>query len=162
MVSSGIMNEAVVKKSSKTARRNAARLMAVQAVYQISVNNKDPLFVVEEYLHLRKNMVVDGETMVEPEPELFNNIVLGVMERQEDLQNIVAAQREGRGGQRPADEPLLTSVLLCGAYELFAQKDTDAPLIISSYVDVAKAFFTGSEPGLVNGILDSVRKTVRD
>lgn len=162
MVSTVIMNDAVAKKSSATARRNAARLMAVQAIYQMSVNNKDPLFVVEEYLHLRKNMVVDGETMVEPEPELFNNIVLGVKERQEDLHNIIAAQREGRGGQRPADEPLLMSVLLCGAYELFARKDTDAPLIISSYVDVAKAFFSVSEAGLINGILDSIRKTVRE
>ncbi len=148
-------------RPSATARRNAARLMAVQAIYQMSVNNKEALFVVDEYLHLRKNMIVEGETMIEPDADLFNKIVLGVKERQDDIGTLVAAHRQGRTGQRAEDEPLLLSVLLCGSYELLAHQDTDAPIIISSYVDVAKAFFSGNEPGFINGILDSVRKTVR-
>lgn len=149
-------------KPSATARRKAARLMAVQALYQMSVNRKEPLFVVEEYLHLRRNMEVDGETMVEPDTDLFRNIVLGVAERIEDLEGIVAANRPSRGEDVPTvEEPLLKSVFLCGAYELLVRTDIDAPLIISSYVEVAKAFFAGKEPGLVNAVLDSVRKVTR-
>lgn len=149
-------------KPSATARRKAARLMAVQALYQMSVNRKEPLFVVEEYLHLRRNMEVDGETMVEPDTELFRNIVLGVAERLEDLEGIVAANRPSRGEDVPVvEEPLLMSVFLCGTYELLVRVDIDAPLIISSYVDVAKAFFAGKEPGLVNAVLDSIRKVTR-
>ncbi len=148
-------------KASATAKRNAARLMAVQALYQMSVNNKDALFVVEEYLYLRTGMEVEGEAMVAPDGALFKSIVMGVAERRDDLDGIVAANRPRKEGQIIKDEPLLTAVLLCGTYELLAHHDIDAPIIISSYVDVAKAFFSGNEPGLINGVLDSVRKVVR-
>jgi N utilization substance protein B len=155
------MNEAASKKPSATARKKAARLMAVQAVYQMAVNRKEAAFVIDEYLFLRKNMEVDGETLMEPDDSLFRDIVLGVAERHEDLSQIVSANRPAREGGIQVDEPLLTSVLLCGAYELLSHQDIDFPIIISSYVDVAKAFFTGHEPSLINGVLDSIRKVTR-
>lgn len=148
-------------KPSPVAKRNAARLMAVQAVYQMTVNNREAPFVVDEYLFLRAGMDVDGEKMVEPDGVLFKSIVTGVAERKEDLSAIVEANRPTKEGQIRVDEPLLMAVLLCGSYELLSRHDIDFPLIISSYVDVAKAFFTGHEPGLVNGVLDSVRKVTR-
>ncbi len=154
------MNEPA-RKPSATAKRNAARLMAVQAVYQMAVNKKEAPFVIDEYLFLRKNMVVDGEALVEPDESLFKDIVLGVAGRMEDLQGIVVANRPVKEGVAHADEPLLASVMLCGSYELLAHQDIDFPIIISSYVDVAKAFFSGHEPGLINGVLDSVRKVTR-
>jgi N utilization substance protein B len=157
------MNDAAPKTSSPsaTAKRNAARLMAVQAVYQMAVNRKEPVFVVDEYLFLRTNMEVDGEMLVEPDGVLFKNIVLGVSERLDDLKNIVSSNRPRKEGQVHADEPLLEAVLLCGSYELLAHHDVDSPVIISSYVDVAKAFFEGGEPGLINGVLDSIGKIMR-
>lgn len=155
------MNEAV-KKPSATARNKAARLMAVQAVYQMSVNAKAAPFVIDEYMFLRKNMVVDGETMVEPDESLFRDIVAGVAERLDDLTGIVNANRPRKEGQVYADEPLLMAHMLCGAYELLSHQSIDYPIIISSYVDVAKAFFAGHEPGLINGVLDSVRKVTRE
>jgi transcription antitermination protein NusB len=148
-------------KPSITAQKKAARLMAVQAVYQMSVNKKEVAFVIDEYLFLRKNMAVDGEVMVEPEPDLFKSIVMGVAERKEDLSNIVTAHRHLKPGQMIPDEPLLNSVLICGVYELIAHQEVDSPIIISGYVEVAKAFFHGSEPSLINAILDSARKTIR-
>ena len=148
-------------KPSSIARKKAARLMAVQAVYQMSVNNKAAPFVIDEYLFLRKGMEVDGQTMVEPDEALFKTIVLGVSDRLSDLAEIVQANRPKKEGQIPVNEPLLTSVFLCGTYELLSHQDIDFPIIISGYVDVAKAFFTGSESGLVNGVLDSVRKVTR-
>ncbi len=148
-------------KPSAIARRKASRLMAVQAVYQMSVNRKAAPLVVDEYLHLRSGMDIDGETMVEPDKALFQSIVLGVAERHEDLQAIVEANRPRREGQSTAEEPLLKATLLCGAYELLAHQDIDFPILISGYVDVAKAFFTGNEPALINGVLDSVRKVTR-
>lgn len=149
------------QKPSATARKKAARLMAVQAVYQMAVNRREPAFVIDEYLFLRKNMEVDGETMVEPDESLFRDIVLGVAERQDDLAGIVAANRPKREDQIVVDEPLLEAHLLCGAYELLAHQDVDFPVIISTYVDVAKAFFSGHEPKLINAVLDSVRKVTR-
>lgn len=156
------MTEAAAHKSpSATAKRNAARLMAVQAVYQMAMNDEPAALVVNEYLGLRKNMDVDGETLVEPDESLFSDIVTGVAGRSADLAGIIAANRTQKEGQSPANEPLLQAVLYCGAYELLARQDIDFPVIISSYVDVAKAFFTGHEPSLVNGVLDSVRKVTR-
>jgi N utilization substance protein B len=150
-------------KPSATARRKAARLMAVQALYQMSVNKKEPVFVIDEYLYLRKNMTVDGETMVEPDADLFRKIVHGVVARGQDLQDIVVANRNRRAEQESfPDEPLLNAILLCGAYELLEHGDLDAALIISSYIEVARAFFSGQEPGLVHGVLDGIRKVVRD
>lgn len=158
------MNEPAqnTSKPSAVAKRKAARLMAVQAVYQMAVNKKEAVFVVDEYLYLRTNMEVDGETMVEPDGALFKGIVLGVTERREDLTTIVNANRKTlEEGQSFPDEPLLMSVMLCGVYELMAHQDVDFPIIISSYVDVAKAFFTGGEPSMINGVLDSARKVLR-
>ncbi len=155
------MNEPA-RKPSATAKRNAARLMAVQAVYQMEVNHKDAPFVVDEYLFLRSGMEVEGESMVEPDGALFKDIVLGVADRKADLSEIVNANRAGKERAVPTIEPLLNAVLLCGVYELMAKQDTDFPVIISSYVDVAKAFFGGNEPSLVNGVLDSARKVIRE
>lgn len=156
------MNETAAHKApSATARKNAARLMAVQAVYQMAVNFEAAPLVVNEYLGLRKNMEVDGETLVAPDESLFRDIVLGVAERAEDLGAIVSANKPQTGTQDPRNEPLLNAVMLCGAYELLVNQDIDFPIIISSYVDVAKAFFTGHEPRLINGVLDSIRKVTR-
>jgi N utilization substance protein B len=149
------------QKPSATARKKAARLMAVQAIYQMAVNRREPAFVIDEYIFLRKNMEVDGEKMVEPDESLFRDIVLGVAERHQDLTAIVAANRPKREDQVVVDEPLLEAHLLCGTYELLAHQDVDFPVIISGYVEVAKAFFSGHEPKLINAVLDSVRKVTR-
>jgi len=153
--------EQSTSKPSATARKKAARLMAVQAVYQMSVNKKEVAFVIDEYLFLRKNMVVEDEVMVEPDPDLFKSIVLGVAERKDDLTQISAAHRTFKPDQKIPDEPLLAAVLLCGIYELIAHHDVDPPVIIAGYVEVAKAFFNGSEPALINAVLDAARKTIR-
>lgn len=149
------------RKPSANTKKSAARLMAVQAVYQMAVNHKEAPFVVDEYLFLRTNMDVDGETMVEPDGALFKAIVNGVADRKDDLTQIVNANRPQKEGQVYADEPLLMAVLLCGTYELLSHQDIDTPIIISGYIDVAKAFFSGHEPSLINGVLDSVRKITR-
>lgn len=136
--------------------------MAVQAVYQMQMEREQPApLIINEYLSHRSGMEVDGEKMVIPDEKLFRDIVLGVNERLTDLLEIVQANRSQKPGQTQANEPLLMAVLLCGAYELLAHQDIDFPIVISSYVDVAKAFFEGHEPGLINGVLDSIRKVTR-
>ncbi len=134
--------------------------MAVQAVYQMSVNQKEAPFVIDEYLHLRAGMEIDGEEMVKPDESLFRDIVLGVAGRMEDLVGIVEANRPQKEGGHP-NEPLLMAHFLCGTYELLSHQSIDSALVISSYVEVAKAFFEGAEPKLVNAVLDSVRKVTR-
>lgn len=154
------------KKSSAKARRSAARLTAVQAVYQMAANDQSAKAVVEEFAAMRFGMTVDDQGMVMPDAPLFSEIVRGVDERSSDLDTLIsdAASHGGRGeGKKDLkSESLLYALLLCGSWELLAKHDTDAPVIISDYIDVAHAFFEKGEAKLVNGILDRVKHYVRD
>jgi len=146
-------------------RRSAARLMAVQAVYQIMTGEEDqiPEMVVEEYLLHRAGMELEGEVMAAPDPDLFKSLVTGVMAEKAGIEKAIDAVRSPKAGGEDHTplEPLLKAIVLCGAYELASDKKTDFPILLSDYVDVAKAFFGGREPALVNALLDSIRKTVR-
>lgn len=140
---------------------SAARLLAVQAVYQMITNRQGPDTVIPEYLAHRAGMEVDGDKMVTPNESLFTDIVKGVSENSAHLESLISASRTRPEGATDKPEPLLLAVLLCGSFELMGKQAIDFPIIISDYVDVAKAFFDGKEPGLVNGILDSIRKVTR-
>lgn len=146
--------------SSAIAMKSAARLMAVQAVYQSFTDDKDMRLIAEEYLHFRSGMEVDGEKLVEPDRELFSAILRGVSERRNDLNELIAANHK-RDEAKSSLELLLQAILLCGAYELMANVKTDMPVIINDYVDVTKAFYEGGESKLINAVLDSIAKTIR-
>lgn len=140
-------------------KNQSARLLAVQAVYQASLNDQPLKSVADEYLSLRVNMEVDGETIVEPDGALFKRIVLGVADRKTDLGDVIKANFPGAGDKT---EPLLRSICMCGAYELLANLEVDKPIIINDYLNVTHSFFEKNQVSLVNGVLDSVAKAVRD
>lgn len=141
---------------SAVARNSAARLAAVQAVYQMGLNDQKAPEVIAEFVAHRLGKTVDGEDMVLADGVLFDKIVRGLGERSDDAKHLVAHALNGR-----AVEPLLHAILLCGGYELMAHGTIDVPLIISDYVNVAKSFYEDGAPQLVNGVLDSIGKTVR-
>lgn len=145
------------KEGSQKARNSAARLLAVQAVYQMHKNDQNAEDVIREFLEHRAGMEVDGENMVPPDKEHFSTVVRGVEEHIKQLQEMVALNR-GKEGQI---EPLLQAVFLCGGFELMALQAIDYPVIISDYLHVAHAFYDEGEAKLVNALLDSIRKTVR-
>ena len=149
-----------MEKPSRRAQFSAARLAAAQAVYQMMENDQSAAAVIAEYKARRLGEAVDGEVMVPPDGTLFRAVVEGVENRRSDLDALLA----GPDGKEAAaaHEPLLRAVLLCGAYELMAHHDTDAPIIINDYLDVTHAFFDQGESKLVNGVLDRVGKAVRD
>lgn len=132
----------------KRHERSAARLGAVQAVYQMIMNDQQGMSVVGEFTSHRPE---------KRDPSLFSDIVCGVELRRGDLEALLA----GAAQKSQTQEPLLQAVLLCGAYELLAHKDIDAPVIISEYLNVAHAFFDQGESKLINGILDKVKSIVR-
>lgn len=146
--------------SSAIAMKSAARLMAVQAVYQSFTDDKDMRLIAEEYLHFRSGMEVEGEKLVEPDRELFSAILRGVSERRDDLNELIAANHKREEGKATL-EMLLQSILLCGAYELMANVKTDIGVIINDYVEVTNAFYEGGESKLINAVLDSISKTIR-
>ncbi len=141
---------------SKKARSTSARLFSVQAVYQSLQNNQRPIGLVEEYLQHNVGMDLEDGEMVTPDETLFKSIMAGVTTRSGDLETLLNARLPS-----PDIELLLKSILLCGIYEIVGHPDIDAPIIIADYINVAHGFYAGSEPKLVNGILDAVAKENR-
>jgi transcription antitermination protein NusB len=144
-------------KGSLKARKTAARLFAVQAVYQAIQNKEAPNKLYQEFITHRIGMDLEGGLMVTPDQPLFRDILSGVTDRWGDLQQIISPRLKVSHDV----EPLLTSILICGAYELMAHQDIDAPIIISDYLNITSSFFESSEPKLVNAVLDSLSKELR-
>lgn len=150
-----------VKKSegSAKAKRTSARLAAVQVLYQMRLNNQDAKSAVREYIAHRSGFNIDGDVLVPPDEELLEQIVLGLQERWSDVDDVVAAALSARKGGEV--ETLLESILRAGAYELLAHGSIDAGIIIHDYLNVTSGFYGGTEPKLVNAVLDKIAKTVR-
>lgn len=141
---------------SPKAKNLSARLSAVQAVYQADQNKQSLRSVLGEFLEHRSEMTIDGEALVTPDGALLKKILYGLEERREELESIIDANLTRDASDRTV-EPLLKSILLCGAYELLVQ-DVDSPIIINDYLHVGHAFYERSEVALINGVLDSVAK----
>jgi len=165
---------------SKKAQNSAARLLAVQAVYQIlsNKNTQSPEDAVKEFLNHRAGGIdIDGDELVTPNCELFKDIVIGTFTHFEQLNEMVNANRAAGkqkhemavslNGQSPepaterAKEPLLYALFLTGTFELMVHQSIDAPIIINDYLHAARAFYDDAEVKLVNAILDGVAKTTR-
>ncbi len=161
------MNNRNANQGSKIARLSAARLAAVQAIYQMKANGQNARNVIGEFKTHQLGKPVEGHNMVLPDGTLFTLVVEGVESRESDLKGMVdAALQAGQNDAKPRNsdisiEPLLWSILMCGAYELLANHEADAPVIISDYIDVTHAFYEGGESRLVNGVLDRLSQSLR-
>lgn len=145
---------------SAKARRKAARLAATQALYQIDVSTTGVETVIGEFVEHRLGEEIDGVRYVAADPQLFSDIVRGAVHRRADVDGMLSRALEPRF-QLDRIEVLLRAILRAGAYELFAHHDTHARILISEYVDVARAFYAAREPGMVNGVLDHVARALR-
>lgn len=146
-------------KGSPKARNTAARLAAVQVLYQMKLSNQDAGSALADFVRHRVGADLDGDVFVSADEELLRDIVTGVEQRWTDIDGMVAAAlAEGRRGEV---EALLDAILRAGVYELLAHGKTDAGIIINDYLNVTTGFYGGSEPKLVNAVLDKIAKTVR-
>lgn len=145
---------------SPKAQKTAARLAAVQVLYQMRLNNQDAKSALKEFIDTRVGFELDGDRFVPAETDLLNDIVNGVIKRWTDIDVIVSkALADGKKGEV---ETLLESILRAGTYELMEHGKVDAGIIINDYLNVTNGFYDGSEPKIVNAILDKVAKAVRD
>lgn len=144
---------------SAIARKSAARLAAVQVLYQGRLNNQDLSDAMREYLRHQNGSAIEGQTMVPADETLLEEIVDGIKTRWTDVDDIVnGALSAGRKGEI---EPLLQAILQAGAFELLSHGKTDAGIIINDYLNVTTSFYEGAETKLVNAVLDKIAKTVR-
>lgn len=141
-------------------KRGVARLAAVQALYQMEVADARLMDVVAEYENFRLGRELDGEQYLDADAGWFRSVVSGVVEQQRRIDPLI------HGALTP-DWPLaridtlLRAILRAAAFELVNRKDVPARVIISEYVDVAKAFYEEDEPGMVNGVLDRIAHDLR-
>lgn len=146
-------------KGSPKAKRTAARLAAVQVLYQMRLNNQEAKSAVREYINHRSGFDIDGDVLVPADEELLDEIVMGVAKRWSDVDDMVSAALAA--GKKGDVETLLESILRAGAYELLAHGSTDTGIIINDYMNVTNGFYDGPEVKLVNAVLDKIAKTVR-
>ena len=141
-------------------RRSAARLAAVQALYQIELSGAAADAVLSEFLDHRLREEVDGVRLAEADRRLLRDLVAGVSAQVQALDDMLAAVLE-EGWPVERLETLLRLVLRAGAYELSERPDIPVRVTIAEYVDLADAFFGGKEPGMVNGVLDRLARMLR-
>lgn len=146
--------------AGKKAAALAARLAAVQGIYQVLHNDKPARQVAADYLKHHAGMILDGEKMVDPDPQLFRQVFFGTDERFPELEAMVQANyKEAEKDYKI--EPLIQAILLCATYEILACPDTDAPIIINDYLNVAHGFYERGEVALINAVLDNITKILR-
>jgi N utilization substance protein B len=149
------------RKRGGNRRRSAARLAAVQAVYQLELNpGLEPEAVVREFSRHRFGHQRDGDQYADVDPALFADIVRGVADDRERLDRAISAALTP-DWPLPRLDSVLRALLRAGAYELAHRHDVPPRVSISEYTAVAYAFFTGKEPGLANGVLDALARTWR-
>lgn len=146
---------------SKRLARSAARLAAVQALYQIEMTGEDWRKVVTEFGEHRLGAEIEGVQYHDADPQHFRAIVDGVIARQSEIDRLTDAALVSRWPLGRID-PILRAVFRSAGYELIVRTDIPPKVILGEYVDVAKAFFSeGSESRFVNGVMDHMARAAR-
>jgi len=140
--------------------RSAARLAAVQALYQMEVTSKGLNEIFAEFEAFWIGGEIEGEQYHEAEVAFFQDILKGVLEDQVALDRLVD-KRLVEGWPLARIVSLLRAILRAGAYELKKRKDIPARVVIKEYVDVAGAFFGLEEAGMINAVLDALARQLR-
>lgn len=146
--------------SSRTARA-AARLGAVQALYQAQMEGTPLPQLLDEFHMHRLGAEIEGMQFNEAERAFFDDVVKGTLARRDEIDALLESKLAEGWTLARLDKTQL-QILRAGAYELLARADVPTGTAISEYVDVAHAFFDAKEAKFVNGVLDAVAKAVRN
>lgn len=149
---------------SRSKSRAAARLAAVQALYQHDMEGTHLAGLLDEFHRHRLGGEIDDEVddtqYADAEIAFFDDLVKGAIARREEIDDLLAGKLAEGWRLERLDKTML-QILRAGAYELIARADVSTGTAISEYVDVAHAFFDPREAKFVNGVLDAVAKAVR-
>lgn len=145
---------------TRSISRSAARLAAVQALYQQEMEGTEPARLIHEFHQHRLGATIEGETYADAEISFFDDLVSGTVARREEIDALIAERLAEGWSLERLDKPM-KAILRVGAYELLARRDVPTASVISEYIDVADAFYDAREKGFVNGLLDAIAKTAR-
>ncbi|MBR0974306.1 MULTISPECIES: transcription antitermination factor NusB [Bradyrhizobium] len=144
----------------KANRRGAARLAAVQALYQMDIAGAGINDIFAEFESHWLGNEVEGDTYLPAEAAFFRDVVSGVVRDQKKLDPLID-EALSKGWPLKRIEAILRAVLRAGAYELEHRKDVPGRVVVSEYVDVANAFVDREETGMVNAVLDQIGRQFR-
>src|SRR5438270_703016 len=144
----------------KANRRGAARLAAVQAIYQMEIAVTGLNEILAEFESHWIGHEVEGAQYLPAEAAFFRDIVSGVLREQRSLDPLVD-RTLAQGWPLKRVDAILRAVLRAGAYELGHRSDIPARVVVSEYVDVANAFVDRDETGMVNAVLDAIARQTR-
>ena len=148
------------KSSAPPSRRQAARLAAVQALYQWQEGQHGPAEIIEQFLKVRIGEAGEGGMRRDADRPLFKDVVEGTVSHKEELElTVTGALAEDWTWARV--DRLVRAILLAGAYELVHRKDVPPKVAINEYVEIAHAFYNQGEPNFVNSVLDRVARQSR-
>jgi transcription antitermination protein NusB len=152
--------EAKANDARKANKRGAARLAAVQALYQMDVAGTGLNGILAEFEIHWIGREVEGAQYLPAEAAFFRDVVSGVLREQRALDPLIdEALRKSWSLKRI--ETVLRAALRAGAYELTHRRDVPARVVVAEYADVAAAFVERDETGMVNAVLDQLARKLR-
>jgi N utilization substance protein B len=140
--------------------RSAARLAAVQALYQQEMEGTPTPMLLHEFHQHRFGETIDDATLVDAEMDFFDDLVRGVTARSAEIDDKVG-ERLAEGWKLERLDRAMRAILRAGTYELLARPDVTVATVIDEYLDVAHAFFDEKDVKFVNGLLDRIARDVR-
>ncbi|MBN9088601.1 MAG: transcription antitermination factor NusB [Reyranella sp.] len=141
-------------------RRQAARLAAVQALYQWQEGQDEPAAIIGQFLDVRTGEAGEGGMRRDADKPLFKDVVEGTASHKDELEKTVSAALAENWSWGRIDR-LVRAILLAGAYELVHRRDVPPKVAINEYVDIAHAFYGPGESTFVNSVLDRVARQER-
>ena len=145
---------------TRSRSRSAARLAAVQALYQHDMEGTPLPRLLKEFHDHRLGAEIEDAQYHDAERDFFDDIVSGADARRADIDSLISG-RLAEGWTLERLDRAMRAILRAGAYELIARPDVPVATVISEYVDVAHAFYDKRESGFVNGLLDAIAKAAR-
>ena len=149
-----------MSQQATPSRRQAARLAAVQALYQWQEGAHAPGEIVEQFLKVRTGEAGEGGMRRDADRPLFKDVVEGTVANKDALEQTVSSALSKDWTWARIDR-LVRAILLAGTYELVHRKDVPLRVAINEYVEIAHAFYDQGEPSFVNSVLDRVGREVR-
>ena len=145
---------------ARSLSRSAARLAAVQALYQQEMEGTPTPSLIHEFHAHRLGATIEGATYADAEQSFFDDLVSGTIARKDDIDAMIADRLADGWSLERLDKPM-KAILRVGSYELIARADVPVATVINEYLDVAEAFYDKREKGFVNGLLDAIAKVAR-
>jgi len=140
--------------------RSAARLAAVQALYQLDMEATPMARLLREFHQHRLGAEIDDDTFHEADIDFFDDVVSGVDARRDEIDALIEGRLASGWSLKRLDRTMI-QILRAGSYELLARADVPVATVINEYLDVAHAFFDEKDVKFVNGLLDALAKEIR-